>query len=475
MKSLPLTSLYIYLLISLVLCGTPGLGHAEDNFTQIKTLASKNINNEGIIQEGKGNQATIHNFNVDTPEGYERSPEKKENNRNRGIIQQGDYNIATIYNFNIGISVEDYEKGLRIQQANFQQQLKNLRLDEKQKELELNASLMAVNKKLSNVKASYDQTVIELKATNNELIKFKDQLSTEELITAHEALEKGDTQLAKKLLQTVADKREILIEETASIYFRLGKLNFDEVNYRESLENFERASQLAPGNAGYLNDTGFLFYTLGNFDEAIHYYEKALKKDFKNFGEDHPLIATLWNNLGLAWHSKGYYDQAIEYYKKALESDLKNFGENHPNVAIRWNNLGSAYERKGEPNRAIEYYKKALAINLKIFGNTHPNVTTSWNNLGTAWQAKGNHDKAIEYFEKALENNLKILGAGHPHVAGAWNNLGVAFGFKGDYDKAISYFEKALQAVQKMGLEHRALLIKQNIEFLKLLSLIPPE
>ena len=73
---------------------------------------------------------------------------------------------------------------------------------------------------------------------------------------------------------------------------------------------------------------GAAWRTKGKYDKAIEYYEKALKPDMKNFGEEHPRVANCWNNLGLAWYSKAEYDKAIEYYEKALKS-FKKAGLHH--------------------------------------------------------------------------------------------------------------------------------------------------
>lgn len=210
-----------------------------------------------------------------------------------------------------------------------------------------------------------------------------------------------------------------------------------------------------PNASTYRNNLGAAWKAKGEYDKAIEYYEKALKSDVENFGEDHPNVATYRNNLGATWKAKGEYDKAIEYYEKALKSDLKNFGENHPKVATRRNNLGEAWRAKGEYDKAIEYYEMALKSDLMNFGEDHPNIAAYRNNLGVAWNAKGEHDKAIEYFEKALQFDLKTFGEKHSNVAAYRNNLGTALNAKGEYDKAIEHLEKALSVIQvRLGYDH---------------------
>ena len=270
--------------------------------------------------------------------------------------------------------------------------------------------------------------------------KLTAQLPSDRIEQAKTAITKGDSALAESLLEEVVASG---IQQSAEASYQLGLLAKDRVDYKKAWKTLTRAAELAPDNSLYLNETGFMAKTLGNYDTAIEYYEKSLDLDMMAHGPNHTSVAISWNNLGSAWENKGEYDKAIEYYNKALASDLKTLGSEHRNVAIYWNNLGEAYRNKGHYDKAIEYFEKALDSDLKTFGPDHTSVTTRWNNLGAAWDDKGKYDKAIGYYEKALASVLKTLGPVHPRVATYQNNLGLAWNNKGEVDKAIEYFEKA--------------------------------
>ena len=67
---------------------------------------------------------------------------------------------------------------------------------------------------------------------------------------------------------------------------------------------------------------------------------------------------TTLNNLGLVYDSLGQYPQAIEYYQQALFI--------HREVGIvavegtTLNNLGTVYNSLGQYPKAIEFYEQAL-------------------------------------------------------------------------------------------------------------------
>ena len=85
--------------------------------------------------------------------------------------------------------------------------------------------------------------------------------------------------------------------------------------------------------------------------------------------------------------SLGQYNEAKEYHEKALIINKKIFGEEHADVASSYNNLGSVFQQLGQYNEAKEYHEKALIIYKKIFGEEHAGVASSYNNLGNDYQA----------------------------------------------------------------------------------------
>ena len=121
------------------------------------------------------------------------------------------------------------------------------------------------------------------------------------------------------MFNQILQETEAKAEAGAEAAYQLANFAEERVDYLEALKLFEKAVQLAPENALYLNDAGFILKNLAHYDKAIEYYEKALASNLKTFGVNHPSVATHWNNLGSAWDAKGEFDKAIEYYEKALQ------------------------------------------------------------------------------------------------------------------------------------------------------------
>jgi tetratricopeptide (TPR) repeat protein len=263
---------------------------------------------------------------------------------------------------------------------------------------------------------------------------------------------------------------------------RIGEWVLDEKKKKQELSDINDAT--------LLNETAFSLKSLGDFNKAIEFYEKALVIDRSIFGDYHESIARDLNNLGNAWREKGEpgkaidlleqsltifnrlpgnippylaaafmnnlgsawidkhdYPRAIEYLEKALELWKKELGDNHLKVAIAMNNLGSAWNKAGDTQKAIRYHDQALKILQPIYGEIHPEVATVLNNLGSVWYQQEDYNKALSYYKRALAIWIDIYGKNHPNVAAVLNKQGELLKVLDKPRKALDVFEQALPIV----------------------------
>ena len=160
------------------------------------------------------------------------------------------------------------------------------------------------------------------------------------------------------------------------------------------------------------NYLGNVYDLLGEIDQAITYYRKAI--------DNNPHPEGIYYNLGMAYRKKGDLDGAIEHYMKALDLN--------PDYAEARNNLGYAYLKKGELDRAIRELTKAVSID--------PNLAEAYNNLGNAYNKKGELGRAIAEYERAIAANQRF--------APAYFNLGVVYRREGQLERAIAKLQRAL-------------------------------
>jgi Flp pilus assembly protein TadD len=94
-----------------------------------------------------------------------------------------------------------------------------------------------------------------------------------------------------------------------------------------------------------------------------------------------------YRNKGLALQRVGNIDEAMGFYQKAVEVD--------PSYAVVYNDLGVIFEAKGMPERAEKTYLTALSID--------PSCLNTYSNLAMFYESKRDLDKAGYYWRKRAE------------------------------------------------------------------------
>ena len=249
--------------------------------------------------------------------------------------------------------------------------------------------------------------------------------------------------------------------QTAKDYYNLAEQARKEYRYTDAIEYYKFAGKLfkEAGRKGdyaiMLNNIGFLYDGLGQYDKAITSYRKALVID-EELGIKEG-IATDLNNIGEVYRAWGQYDKAIENYRKALAIN-EELGQ-QGSIATLLNNIGLVYKSWGQYDKAIENYRKALAIDEEL--GRGKGIAIKLNNIGEVYRAWGQYDKAIENYRKALAIDEELCKKGD--IAIDLNNIGTVYYFWGQYDKAIENFRKALAFFEELGQKGSVATLLNNI------------
>ena len=231
-----------------------------------------------------------------------------------------------------------YNADLAETEAEIHQLLENAMLNDGD-EVNHEAELADVEKLRLEEKTGYEAHIEDLEARVRRLDQLSGQLHETLIIDAQQALIKDDKNEAGLLFEQVKERASTHIEAAAESDYQLGKLAGDEFRYQDAYQHFQRAAQLVPENTFYLNEAGVMAFTLGQYTNAIEYYELALAGDLETYGEDHLDVATRRNNLGLAFDSLGQYKKAIEYFELALPVFKVLHGEGHASTKMLERNL----------------------------------------------------------------------------------------------------------------------------------------
>ncbi len=167
----------------------------------------------------------------------------------------------------------------------------------------------------------------------------------------------------------------VILPNFAEAYNLLGVCYDEKGLYRAAQEEYKKALKIESNNARFLNNLGYSYYLTGDFGNAVKWYNKGLKvtpndrRMHNNIGlaygrkgdydkaKEHFIAAvgeTGANlNLGYVYSQQGKFDDAIKYYELALRAQ--------PQSLPALSNLAHLYERTGRLREAVtlsEQYRK---------------------------------------------------------------------------------------------------------------------
>lgn len=163
-------------------------------------------------------------------------------------------------------------------------------------------------------------------------------------------------------------------------YTRVGELKPGGLRPLAGLPVRDRTIDLADS----LYRSGLDSLWLGNYDNAVGYFENAVNKD--------PKRADAWVQVGYCKVKQGKNQEAISAYQQAIQLQ--------PNSADIFNKLGDAYYYAGKLAEAIESYSEASRI--------EPTNAEVYYNLALAYFENGNQSRALAHASTLRELDAKL-------------------------------------------------------------------
>jgi tetratricopeptide (TPR) repeat protein len=143
---------------------------------------------------------------------------------------------------------------------------------------------------------------------------------------------------------------------------------------------------------------------LGQSDEAVRYYEKAIAAGTQLEDLPYSDLGTMLNNVALIFRKSGRQKAAEPYYLHALQIYEKQLGPEHADVASVLNNLGVFYTNERRFSEAEKTHLRALGIREKVHPPTHPDIAQSKCNLAVVYHSRGDYARAAELYRASLKS-----------------------------------------------------------------------
>lgn len=218
-----------------------------------------------------------------------------------------------------------------------------------------------------------------------------------------------------------------------------------------SLDHLDRANDeiKAAGNsspvakAQILNDTGWIYFLRGTFDEAQDTLQTAL--DMVEDSDSYSVVASIYNRLGAVAYQLRDYRLAAKYVRNSLEL-RKTLGDVSGEARL-YNNLGLLGLMSGELREAESNFNRSIELLEKV-GDTE-GISLANINLGLVKFDLGDYGPAEFHLERALTIAEKI---GHRYYYGlAAMYLARLDSAIGEYDLAVELFDSSLQIFEELG------------------------
>eukprot|EP01022_Parablepharisma_sp_SALTPOND_P023771 TRINITY_DN514_c0_g1_i1.p1 TRINITY_DN514_c0_g1~~TRINITY_DN514_c0_g1_i1.p1 ORF type:complete len:1554 (+),score=182.64 TRINITY_DN514_c0_g1_i1:102-4763(+) len=263
-------------------------------------------------------------------------------------------------------------------------------------------------------------------------------------------MEVGRYQEAYETFQaTINMYKELKTESWEKLSNMLGKVCTALGKYDEAICYFNEAIKVTREKeagetkiCGYESSIGVVYKDLGNYDEALNLQREAVNKYKKLCGDTNPKLVKLYNNLSLTYIALSQYSSAIETLTCAL-----NLSTNDLTSAMIHSNLGRAYQEQQLTQQAANCHQFALDIWRKVYGLEHPKVAICYCNLGLLFKEMKKWDLTLEYFQKARNG----CSNNDMERAKIYNNTAAAYMDMERYTCFIKEHEKVLLILKRSG------------------------
>jgi len=110
-----------------------------------------------------------------------------------------------------------------------------------------------------------------------------------------------------------------------------------------------------------LHGEGVIAGRLGDFEEALSFFDQLYKLRQKIYGSDNYRLASPLINMGIQYKNLQNLDKALELFKNAEKLYISEFGENYVWLGAIYSNLGIIYSVNGRLQSGLKISTKCLA------------------------------------------------------------------------------------------------------------------
>lgn len=240
-----------------------------------------------------------------------------------------------------------------------------------------------------------------------------------------------------------------LLDNLGTIYLRMGNykdaLIYYEKGLIESSKSFGESSEVTGRS---IMSMGLFHLNTGGFEEAENYFQQSSTIHQDLGTAQTPNAANVYVNLATAQLYLNNYKKALENIDKSIPIYLKEFGENYYILANSYQLKGLIFLSWKENNAALDYFLKAINISRKSYGENSVFTLLLEKDIGSIYQEEGDYSAALSAFQNSLHILEKNESLGAIFYKAVYGSLGIAYTGLGNYEEALVYQLKALAIIE---------------------------
>jgi tetratricopeptide (TPR) repeat protein len=218
-------------------------------------------------------------------------------------------------------------------------------------------------------------------------------------------------------------------------------------NYFSEAESMLEASPATPEldqmKKGLYYDLGLVKDSTGEWDDALHYYNKAL--NISLMSKDPLELSKIHRSIAEIFRRRGKWEDGEEILLKAM--DLSTEAKDVQGLAEANRGLGWINWRKGHYGKATKYYEDSIKYAKRVKDNSL--MASIFIEVGNLYNSKGELQKSLTHYERALDLLKKTTDL--KGKSRAYNNIGDVYLQQEDWDKAIAYFKESERISKEAG------------------------
>lgn len=254
-----------------------------------------------------------------------------------------------------------------------------------------------------------------------------------------------------------------ILNNLAIAYNKDNKLSKASITFKEALQI--KRNLMGENNDDYINtlcNFGCACYDMRAYDDAIKYLFEALDK------REEQTLDTVdnYNFLGYAFEAKKDYDNAVLYFEKAIRLIKRVEGEDSQEYFSNAYYIAGVYNNYKKYDKALKYYEISVEKIKLLTNESHPYYAEALNKLSNVCFSMGSESRALMLRIKALNIVKDSVGEDHIYYASSLKNVADLYFHNKDYKRAIPMYEKEIEIkINIMGRESEEV-IKSELNIL---------